>query len=207
MWAFLLLAGIGLFFYVQFKKLNTKTVHRHKKKLPPAQAPIAETPTRPDPRYASTNRRGSLKKEDSYTSHSAAAPMQFMVPQPENIEYAWRTGDFDTARRLLQKHSYTMKNKDVTDRDRAEFTRLMTEFANEDPLYKIIIKPIKTLVELEPGILQSALSKRLTAAGANIEQVRYVLYFAHELNHIHRVKHGRSYKLYPAGETIQQQHD
>lgn len=206
MWAFLLFFGICLAFYLFYQKINTKPDFRYKReKKPTLVTPPITSNSKSDPRYASTRRRGSLEKEDTYTENSVTTPMQNVQPELDDIQYAWRTGDFDTARRLLQQHAYTMKSKDVTDRERAEFTSFMTAFASEDPLYKIIIKPIKTVVAAEPGIIQSNLSKRLTAYGANIETIRYVLYFAHELNDIHRVKHGRSYKLYPPGVTVDQE--
>jgi hypothetical protein len=204
MWAFLILVGITAFFFILLSRASAKPDYRYKQNSTPPSRKTAFIEPKQDPRYAKTHRRGSLNTEDTYAKEPATPEMQFVVPDSENIEYSWRTGDFDTARRLLQKASYNMKRSYVTDRDRAEFTRLMTEFASQDPLYKTLIKPIRVLIELEPGLMQSDLSKQLTAAGADIETVRYVLYFAHELNHIHRVKHGRSYKLYLPGVTVDQ---
>jgi hypothetical protein len=74
------------------------------------------------------------------------------------------------------------------------------EFASEDPLYKQVMAKILPMVEASPGMLQSTIYKGQSEEIK--EQMRYVLYFANELGHIHRVKKGNSYKLMPAGEVV-----
>lgn len=118
----------------------------------------------------------------------------------ERIESAWKRGDYDWARHELQKIAYSMVNKSVTDDQRIRFKQVMTEFANEDLLYRDVIEKIRSIVLSQPGIIQSSIYKLLP--GHDQETVRYVLYFAHELGDIHRRKKGRSYELLPPGRVL-----
>lgn len=116
------------------------------------------------------------------------------------IEAAWDRGEYDWARQQLQKIAYGMVDKSVTDEQRAAFTKLMSDFAKEDPLYKEVISKVKQLVKQQPGIIQSTIYPLFPLHDQ--ETIRYVLYFANELGDIHRIKKGRSYELRPAGEII-----
>ena len=109
------------------------------------------------------------------------------------IEEAWARGDYDWARMQLQKIAYGMVEPSVTDAQRADFTRLMTSFAKEDPLYKQVMERVLPLVRDNPGMLQSQIYKG--QPDEIKEQMRYVLYFANELGHIRRIKKGNSYQL------------
>ncbi|WP_435626953.1 hypothetical protein [Candidatus Ferrigenium straubiae] len=112
-----------------------------------------------------------------------------------DIETAWARGDYDWARQQLQKIAYGMVGDSVTDAQRKSFTRLMTDFAREDPLYQEVMARVIPLVQANPGMLQSQIYK---GQPDHIkEQMRYVLYFANELGHIKRIKKGNSYKLLP----------
>ena len=116
------------------------------------------------------------------------------------IEAAWERKDYDWARLQLQKIAYGMVAKNVTDDQRAEFTKLMTMFAQEDPIYNEIISQVKPLIQQQSGIIQSSVYPYFPHYDQ--ETIRYVLYFAHELGDIYRIKKGRSYELHPAGQTI-----
>ncbi|MBR9682285.1 MAG: hypothetical protein GOV02_01295 [Candidatus Aenigmarchaeota archaeon] len=72
-------------------------------------------------------------------------------------------------------------------------------FASENPLYQQIIIEIKNLVKNTPGILQTDIYKKLSFTK---EDISYVLYFGALLNDIRREKKGRTYAVFPAGETI-----
>lgn len=110
------------------------------------------------------------------------------------IEAAWDRGDYDWARQQLQKIAYGMVGESVSDEQRKSFTRLMTEFAKEDPLYRDVMERVIPLVQANPGMLQSQIYK---GQPDHIkEQMRYVLYFANEIGHIKRIKKGNSYKLF-----------
>lgn len=117
------------------------------------------------------------------------------------IELAIKKGDYDFARTWLQKFSYTTVDKDVPQSVRDRFKTLMTAFAKQDPLYQSLIGKIQPLVEAQPGILQTALYPHFPEFPE--EQIRYVLYFAHELGDLNRLKKGRSYQVFgPTRETV-----
>lgn len=116
-------------------------------------------------------------------------PATFLV-----IEQATHARDYEFARLWLQKFSYTTVDKDVTQETRDQFKRLMTAFAKEDPLYQKLKAAIVPKVSANPGMLQTALYPQLP--GYNQEQIRYALYFAHELGDVRRVKKGRTYQLF-----------
>lgn len=107
---------------------------------------------------------------------------------------------YDEVRLRLQKISYGMLEKGVTEDDRQRFRQFMTEFAQVDPLYREVIALVKPFVIDHPGTLQSEVYAKFPAYGQ--ETLRYVLYFAHELGAIHRRKKGRSYELLPPGRVV-----
>jgi len=113
----------------------------------------------------------------------------------ERIEEAWRHGDYNWARQQLQQIAYSMVGRSVSQSDKDKFTQVMKDFAREDPLYRQVMEKLLPMVFATPGMVQSQIYKG--QPDAIKEQMRYVLYFAHELGHIHRVKKGNSYKLYP----------
>jgi hypothetical protein len=115
------------------------------------------------------------------------------------IKQAVSQKDYDFARTWLQKFSYASVKADVSQNVRDDFKRLMTAFANEDPLYRTLISQILPLVSAQPGILQTAIYPQILSY--NEEQIRYALYFAHELGDITRVKKGRSYQLFPSSKS------
>jgi len=118
----------------------------------------------------------------------------------EKIEQAWARGDYDWARQELQRISYSMVGKSVTQDAKDRFTQVMKDFAKEDPLYNEVMARLSPLLQANPGMVQSQIYK---GEPDHIkEQMRYVLYFANELGHIQRVKKGNSYKLYPPGMVI-----
>lgn len=140
-------------------------------------------------------KRSGESPTKSASSQSSASAGDTWLAHCIEVENAWSRGDYDWARMQLQKIAYGMVGDAVTDAQRADFTRLMTEFAKEDPLYRDVMARVLPLVQANPGMLQSQIYK---GQPDNIkEQMRYVLYFAHELGHIHREKKGNSYKLYP----------
>jgi tetratricopeptide (TPR) repeat protein len=116
------------------------------------------------------------------------------------LERAWQGGDYDQARQMLQKIAYGMVGGSVSDEQREDFKQLMTSFANEDPLYRDIVDQVMPMVAAQPGMLQSTIYKNFPHY--NQEQMRYALYFAHEIGDIPRRKKGRSYELLPPGRVI-----
>lgn len=107
----------------------------------------------------------------------------------------------DAARLALQKTSYEMVGNRHSEDEKLRFKQVMTEFAAVDPLVKRIVERAQGIVSRHPGILQSKIYVHFPMHSK--EQVRYALYFAHELGLIYRRKKGSSYQLYPPGETIE----
>lgn len=103
-------------------------------------------------------------------------------------------------RQGMQKIAYGMVGPGESDVRKMQFKADMTEFASADPLVREIVQKVQALVAESPGQLQSKIYSRLP--GYEVEQVRYALYFAHELGMIFRKKKGNSYQLYPPGETL-----
>lgn len=119
----------------------------------------------------------------------------------DRIEQAWERGDFDWARQQLQQIAYSMTDKSVTQEQKYQFTQLMKDFASQDPMYKEVMAIALPYIMANPGTIQSKIYTQLP--NWSQEEVRYVLYFANELGHIHRIKKGNSYKLMPPGETVE----
>jgi len=119
----------------------------------------------------------------------------------DRIEQAWARGDFDWAREQLQRIAYSMVGKRVTEEQKHQFTRLMKDFASQDPMYREVMTIALPYITANPGTMQSKIYTQLPDWSR--EEVRYVLYFANELGHIHRVKKGNSYKLMPPGATVE----
>jgi hypothetical protein len=133
---------------------------------------------------------------EDFSSHAHDADVNYF----EYIEDTWKRGDFDAARKMLQKIAYSMVGKDITKEEKDYFTGFMADFAREDPLYKDVMLRLLPIVSSNPGMLQS---KIYEGQPDDIkEQMRYVLYFANELGHIRRVKKGNSYQLFAANSPL-----
>jgi hypothetical protein len=70
----------------------------------------------------------------------------------------------------------------------------MTYFAYKDPLYNDCIKRVISIVAKNEGMLQTQIYPYFKEYDTEI--IRYVLYFGSESGDIHRLKSGRTYKLY-----------
>lgn len=119
----------------------------------------------------------------------------------DEIEQAWQGGDYDYARQKLQEIAYSMVGSGVTQEQKNQFTQVMKDFASDDPLYREIMAIVVPYVTANPGTMQSKIYDQLP--NWSQEEVRYALYFANELGHIHRIKKGNSYKLMPPGATVE----
>lgn len=109
------------------------------------------------------------------------------------------TRDWDGARRFLQKMAYGMV--DAPERAKREFTELMKAFSTVDPLYKECMEVVRPLVAASPGVRQTELYEHMPVD--DLEQARYVLYFAHQLGHIARRKKGNSYEVFPEDFAVE----
>jgi len=119
---------------------------------------------------------------------------------PPEFKRMFSNGEYDMARIYLQKIAYTMVGDDVPQEDKDSFKELMTYFADNDPLYHKLIRQLYAIIERDEGYTQSKIYVHLPEYEA--ETIRYVLYFAHELGDIHRVKKGRSYLLFTSKDKF-----
>lgn len=120
---------------------------------------------------------------------------------PKELIEAHKRKRFDQIRHLLQQTSYGMLGEDISQKKKDDFKEIMTFFASEDPLYKEVLEKLLPVIKEQKGILQSKIYP--FAPEYNQESIRYVLYFAHQLEDIVRVKKGRSYSLYIRKEDIE----
>ena len=111
-----------------------------------------------------------------------------------DIVGAINSKNWDLARAALQKIAYQLVGDHVSQAEKDEFKALMTKFADRDPLYRQIMHQVRPVIQSQPGIMQSKIY--IHAPQYDQETIRYVLYFAHELEDIKRIKKGNSYQLF-----------
>lgn len=104
-------------------------------------------------------------------------------------------GDWNAARRYLQKIAYGMVNG--SDAEKESFKIFMMGFASGDPLYAQCIQSIQPILQTHPeGVRQTSLYPHMAAA-PDTETARYVLYYADLLGAVRRTKKGNSYTVFP----------
>lgn len=113
--------------------------------------------------------------------------------QFEEIDKAWRQGDYDFARDWLQKLAYRLKSEEAPEAVHTKFKALMAEFTRDDPLYAEVMRQALPAVAENPGIIQSQLAKQFPQFDA--EQFRYAMYYGEVIGDVVREKKGRSYAL------------
>lgn len=152
---------------------------------------------------ASLSQRSSLMQPVMQAAaHTGTDEIVLEIDWPSTfleIERAIHQGNYDFARTWLQKFAYTTVDQEVPQLVRDRFKQLMIVFARQDPLYQSIMAAILPIVTAQPGMLQTAIYAQLPSY--NQEQIRYVLYFAHELGDLTRVKKGRSYQLFGSTQS------
>ena len=109
---------------------------------------------------------------------------------------AWRKRDYNAARDFYQQVAYSYNN--FTEPEKEAFTKEVSIFAGEDPMYQEILKLVisQIMLEKEP-LLQSKLTNivKQDHGERGAELLRYVLYYADYRGEIIRKKAGRSYIL------------
>lgn len=180
---FLVILGVPVFLWVRSKSQQNE--QQEDKRIDaivmPSESIVATVTTSKD----------AVANVEEYTLHEYC----------DKIEQAWQRGDYDWARMALQKIAYSMVGKHVNQEQKERFTQVMTEFSSEDPLYREVMAIALPYIMANPGTMQSKIYSHLP--NWSEEEVRYVLYFANELGHIHRIKKGSSYKLMPPGNMIE----
>lgn len=128
---------------------------------------------------------------------------EYIYPEntPIEIIQEYEKQDFEQMRRYLQQIAQGMVGNRHTEEEKKEFKEIMTYFASRDPLYMELIKQLCVIVAKNEGILQSKIYPYVP--NYDTSTVRYVLYFAHELGDILRIKKGRSYELFTTLEMQQ----
>ncbi|HHT7762495.1 hypothetical protein [Pasteurella multocida] len=109
---------------------------------------------------------------------------------------AWNNNDYNYARQCYQQVAYSYN--DFTELEQETFTKEVSEFAKDDPVYQQIVELVKEQIRLEKGpILQSKLTNivKIDYGEAGAELLRYVLYYAAYNDDLIRTKKGRSYLL------------
>ena len=155
------------------------------------------------PNGASRSRRLPLTQPIMHAVPTGSDEIALEIDWPSTfleIERAINQGNYDFARTWLQKFAYTTVNQEIPQLVRDRFKQLMTAFARQDPLYQAIMATILPIVTATPGMLQTAIYAQLPSY--NQEQIRYVLYFAHELGNLTRIKKGRSYQLFGPSYSV-----
>ncbi|OWZ81501.1 hypothetical protein CDE51_11095 [Pasteurella multocida] len=92
---------------------------------------------------------------------------------------AWNNNDYNYARQCYQQVAYSYN--DFTELEQETFTKEVSEFAKDDPVYQQIVELVKEQIRLEKGpILQSKLTNivKIDYGEAGAELLRYVLYYA-----------------------------
>lgn len=113
--------------------------------------------------------------------------------QFEEIDKAWRQGDYDFARDWLQKLAYRLKSEEAPEAVHTKFKALMVEFTRDDPLYAEVMRQAIPAISDNPGIIQSQLAKQFPQFDS--EQFRYAMYYGEVIGDVIREKKGRSYAL------------
>lgn len=126
---------------------------------------------------------------------SARAPIRFeMGPElARMLEASARRGEWEAIRTELQAHSYGLTDKSAS--VKSAFADFAAAYVVRDPMYQSVLSQVIKLVKTNPGIRQAAIYT--VVKGANVEQVRYVLYYAEWVGDIRRSRKGSSYSLWP----------
>lgn len=137
-----------------------------------------------------------IEKKENYNHIDNVSSPNIIYPENTPIEIieSYERASFDEMRFHLQKIAYSMVGKNVSESEKNEFKKIMTYFANRDPLYKEVVVQLLPIISKNEGIIQSSIYSFVP--NYSVEQLRYVLYFAHELRDITRIKKGRSYQLF-----------
>lgn len=122
----------------------------------------------------------------------------------EAARRAKHNGDFLGARMGYLKCVETLKQARAND-DLEKATMEYDSFVRSDPFFKKIVSLLLPIIESNPGILQSEITKRAQSMDwAELysdkrplakEDLYYALYFADKFGQITRTKRGRSYEL------------
>lgn len=109
---------------------------------------------------------------------------------------AHQNGLYHEARDLYQMVAYSYN--DFTELEKEAFTKEVSEFAGDDPMYHDILQlVISHITRSSEPVLQSQITKVIKEGYGErgAELLRYVLYYADYRDELRRIKKGRSYIL------------
>ena len=199
-WLLLLIGLIPfLILYLQFKE---------KKKI---EKILDKKITRNEFKIHIKERQDKLKQENKTTTEIIKQDIEIQTQSeketieldieeeyPEDTPYElidmYERQEFDQMRQYLQMVASEMVGNRHSEEDKRIFKEYMIFFASRDPLYHDMMKELIVIIAKDEGIMQSKIYPYLPQYTTEI--IRYVLYFAYELNDINRIKKGRSYQLF-----------
>lgn len=158
----------------------------------------------PEPESGSGSGSGGAElrmgfRVDPSAGQSNAGP-EAGIPNMFDVPELMRLGRWEQARIAMEKIAYSMSRESPENQER--FKELATQFAAVEPFYQRHVARVVEAVRQNPGIKQSAIYERIP--DMNKQDVRYVLYFADQLQQVHRVKKGNTYILNvgPSGVSL-----
>lgn len=107
----------------------------------------------------------------------------------------WLRQDFESAREELRSVNYRMREENALPEAGIIYQELLAGLMRADPYYSEVMAVVLPIVASRPGVIQATLSK--CCSGFDIERFRHAMYYGEIIGDIKRVKHGRSYGLYP----------
>jgi hypothetical protein len=128
----------------------------------------------------------------------------------DHARSAEKAGDYLGARVEYMKCIEDLKRSGAPEDQIQYATREYEEFVKRDPIFEKLVSSLLPIIEVNPGMLQSQISKRFLSMEwpylynydrpVAKEDIYYALYFAEKRGLIRRNKKGRSYELYIEGK-------
>lgn len=144
-------------------------------------------------RWLVRRRRAELSAALAKTNNQRQATP--LVSDPESVTHDdLRRLSVDEMRAALQRLAMEVTRKGISPVEKARVKAIIKEFAAEDPLVARVAEIAQALAIANPGFVQS--KSYVAFPQLSINDVRYGMYFAHELGLIVRIKHGNSYRIF-----------
>lgn len=118
--------------------------------------------------------------------------------QFDAVRRHWARQDFESAREELRAVNYRMRQENALPEAGIAYHELLAGLMRADPYYREVMDFVLPIVTSRPGVIQATLAK--CCPGFDIERFRHAMYYGEIIGDIKRVKHGRSYGLYPQSE-------
>lgn len=119
--------------------------------------------------------------------------------QLDAVRRHWLIMDFEQARADLREIAYRMREENALPEAKEAYVELLADFTRADPYYSNLMDVVIPIIASRPGVIQATLAKGCTQF--DINRFRHAMYYGEIIGDIKRVKQGRSYGLYLAGEN------